>query len=40
MDDSHIRASVARARITALDRYVYLERPQSAAVAAPAVRAP
>jgi peptidoglycan/LPS O-acetylase OafA/YrhL len=36
MDDSHIRASVARARITALDRYVYLERPQSAA-AAPAL---
>ena len=38
MDDSHIRASVARARITALDRFVYLERPQSAA-AAPAAHA-
>ena len=33
MDDSHLRASVARARITALDRYVYLERPQHAAAA-------
>ncbi len=36
MDDSHLRASVARARITALDQYVYLERPQSAAAAMPA----
>jgi len=39
MDDSHIRASVARARITALDRYVYLERPQSAAAASPVAHA-
>ena len=38
MDDSHIRASVARARITALDRYVYLERPQSAAAPAAPVQ--
>lgn len=37
MDDSHIRASVARMRITALDRYVYLEKPRSAA-ASPAVQ--
>lgn len=33
-DDSHIRASVARARIDALDRYVYLEPAAAAAAAA------
>ncbi len=32
-DDSHIRASVARARIDALDRYVYLDRQRVGAVA-------
>jgi hypothetical protein len=33
-DDSHIRASVARARIDALDRYVYLEPPRIGPVSA------
>jgi len=33
-DDSHIRASVARARIDALDRYVYLEKQRVSATPA------